>query len=153
MVTLSLSQKEGGFNLETLGFPMLCASRSPRYVYFLYMITPEVVAFIKDQDAKGVSRESTRLTLMSQGGWTGENIEEAFAVVPTIYAAPTDGTPRPPLPLSVSTYVEKKPNMLVMGLSTVFSILFVFMIGAAAAYFFVPGIEEDVRFIMAALAG
>lgn len=60
------------------------------------MITPEVVEFIRTQDAKGVSRETTRITLVTQGGWSHENIDKAFAAIPLIFT-PTgpDGTPSP----------------------------------------------------------
>ena len=122
-------------------------------VYFPYMITAEVLAFIKDQDAKGVSRESTRLTLMSQGGWSKENIDEAFTAVPTIYAAPTENTPRPPQPIAPPVRVHKEPNMFLAGLGTVFTILAIFVAGGAAAYFFVPQVQEDVAFITAAIRG
>ena len=117
------------------------------------MITAEVLAFIKDQDAKGVSRESTRLTLMSQGGWSKENIDEAFTAVPTIYAAPTDGTPRPPQPISPPVRVHKEPNMFLTGLGTVCTILAVFVAAGVAAYFFVPQVQEDISFITGAVRG
>jgi hypothetical protein len=117
------------------------------------MITPEVVNFIKGQDAKGTSREATRLLLMSQGGWSTENIDEAFAAVPTIYAAATPETPKPPAQTVVADPEPEKTHPIVSALGAVFVALLICGIGAAAIYFLVPGIREDIAFISGTLNG
>jgi len=117
------------------------------------MITLEVVNFIKGQDAKGTSREATRLLLMSQGGWSKENIDEAFAAVPTIYAAASADTPKPPVPVVVLEPEPQKTHPILNALGAVFVTLLVLGIGAGALYYLVPGIREDLAFISGTLKG
>ena len=117
------------------------------------MITLEVVNFIKGQDAKGASREATRLLLMSQGGWSRENIDEAFAAVPTIYAAATAQTPKPPAEVVIKDPEPERTHPVLRAVAAVFLTLFVFGIGAATLYYLVPGIQEDMAFISGTLKG
>ncbi|HYE23500.1 MAG TPA: hypothetical protein VEA92_03620 [Candidatus Paceibacterota bacterium] len=116
------------------------------------MITPEVVLFIKGQDAKGVSREATRALLASQGGWSQENLDEAFAAVPSIFAAPTAATPNPPPPVTIAEPEKPKSNILASIGATV-AVLGVFVASAAAAYYFIPSIQQDIEFISGAMGG
>ena len=125
---------------------MQLARASRRLRILLYMITPEVVAFIKGQDAKGMSREAIRALLASQGGWSDANIDQAFNAVPLVYAAPTAETPRPPEPVAIEPE-PKETSMVVRTIAAVFGTLFVIGMGAVAAYYFVPGVQEDLQLI------
>lgn len=58
------------------------------------MVTDDLLNFIRAQDARGASREDTKMLLVAQGGWTPANIAEAFAIVSETRIP---GDPRPPL--------------------------------------------------------
>lgn len=58
------------------------------------MVTPELLAFIREQEAAGVPRETIRATLKAQGGWEERFIMEAFAQLPR----PSAPAPRAPAP-------------------------------------------------------
>jgi len=116
------------------------------------MITPQVVAFIKDQDAKGVSREATRILLASKGNWSHANIDEAFAAVPAIYAAADGKTPRPPQVIMVAEPTEPKENPVFAVLAAVLTLALIGA-GAYAAYTYVPEIRADVDFVLSAFTG
>ena len=47
-------------------------------VYFLNMITQELIDYVKTQLSAGISREKITSDLLDQGGWTTEQINEAF---------------------------------------------------------------------------
>ena len=112
------------------------------------MITPEVLEFIKNRDAKGLPRDATRAMLMSLGGWTQDNIDEAFAAVPTIYAAPTAKTPNPPKPIVINTGHSTHP-LKHQGLIVTVALLLVLLGAAGAAYAFVPVVKHQVHFLTA----
>src|SRR3989338_10639145 len=45
------------------------------------MITPELIGYIRGEFAKGKTREEVRKALLAEGGWTEEDINEAFKTV------------------------------------------------------------------------
>jgi|GEM_PF-3544359 len=113
------------------------------------MITPEVVSFIKGQDAKGVSREATRALLASQGGWSQENLDEAFAAVPLVFAAPNDKTPNPPPPIVVQTASEPKRSNPMRPFLIAGGLVALLLVGAGAAYALVPAVRHQAQFLVA----
>src|SRR3989344_1456997 len=54
------------------------------------MITPELIGYIRGEFAKGKTREDIHKELIAQGGWTEEDINEAFRTV-----IPLQGFPAP----------------------------------------------------------
>lgn len=117
------------------------------------MITPEVVAFVKAQDAKGIARETTRAMLISQGGWSTENIDAAFAAVPLVFAAPTAQTPNPPPQPEISAAPEPEPELKkrspAFTLAIVGVALGAVLASAGVAYALVPGVKYEVNFMLA----
>lgn len=60
------------------------------------MVTPQLIDYIKQELARGTSREMIHESLMSAGGWNSENIEEAFvSLMPTPMSA--EGVPVAPI--------------------------------------------------------
>lgn len=44
-----------------------------------YMVTPELLEFIREQNDAGMSREELEQLLLAEGGWTRSDVDEAFA--------------------------------------------------------------------------
>ena len=62
------------------------------------MITPELVGYIKGELAKGRSREDINKTLIAGGGWTDEDLSDAFrSIMPMGSAAPKETPAMAPL--------------------------------------------------------
>lgn len=70
--------------------------------YHMFMITNELVEFIKAQRAAGKSDDIIRQTLLAGGGWEHEDVDEAIAIAgPSSMAIPRP--PQPPVPPPQST--------------------------------------------------
>lgn len=53
------------------------------------MITPELLAFVRGERARGVADAAIRQTLMTNGQWTSANVDEAFALLSHEAGAPS----------------------------------------------------------------
>ncbi len=111
------------------------------------MVNEELLAFIRTQDAQGTPRETTRSLLMAQGGWSLENIEEAFSLIPHTFS-PGVPPPPPPVPPGAATstvhgqatpdIVTLRPRRHVPITTIVLGVIVLLCVGAAAVYAFVP---------------
>ncbi len=69
----------------------------------IYMVTPELLDFIRAQFREGISRGDLENILVSQGGWNKDDVNEAFDVVLT------PPPPPPPTPPPVPVFIAPTP--------------------------------------------
>jgi hypothetical protein len=126
------------------------------------MVTPELLAFVRDEDAKGTPRNAIRSMLLTHGGWNLSNIEEAFAQVPSPNVPSIPATPNPvpmsatfgpqavasgtPTPTLVTAPVKKSGPPI---LAVVAVLIILLGVGVGAAYAFIPAIHSGIAYTVA----
>jgi microcompartment protein CcmK/EutM len=105
------------------------------------MANEEVLNFIKDQTAKGFNREEITRDLITQGGWTQEDVHSAYATLGDSIMGNTDTSqlsrsalPNPLSQEASNNLNQRSSNGSLPKLLSVFLIALVFVGGGALAY-------------------
>jgi hypothetical protein len=72
----------------------------------MHMVTPELLDFIRAGQVSGMTRESIFQMLLNEGGWSKEDVEEAFLTILPVEKAPELSPPIEPTPPTVKEEVS-----------------------------------------------